>query len=322
MHSSRRQFLRQSLLAGSALTTGFASGSDWHYPSFDQVTQLRRSDPHFSVSLFSKHLHWMGYDELAVTAKELGFDGLDLTVRPGGHVLPENVKRDLPLAVKAAERAGVKINFISTGVQQADEPLASLVLKTAAGLGIPRYRMMYHYYLPGQDIQENIKRITKSMEKLARLNEKESIIGEYQNHSQMNDPGVDEGPYFGATVWDLYTALKTINSPWLMSQYDIAHASIESALSWEHGFQLLGPFISSLHVKDFIWKKIDERWQPQMVELGTGMVNFERLFQLLREKNQQVPITFYYGYGIGDAQKGPDKKTMRAGLQALKRWMV
>ena len=33
---------------------------------------------------------------MAEVVAENGFDGADLTVRPGGQVLPENVEKDLP----------------------------------------------------------------------------------------------------------------------------------------------------------------------------------------------------------------------------------
>ena len=39
------------------------------------------------------------YGLAAQIAAELGFEGLDLTVRPKGHVLPENVEADLLLSM-------------------------------------------------------------------------------------------------------------------------------------------------------------------------------------------------------------------------------
>ena len=42
-----------------------------------------------SVYFFSKHLPDTTWRELAQRVKRLGFHGVDLTVRTGGHVLPE-----------------------------------------------------------------------------------------------------------------------------------------------------------------------------------------------------------------------------------------
>src|SRR5215471_18287569 len=52
------------------------------------------------ISVFSKHFQWTNCREMAAIAKDIGFDGIDLTVRQSGHVLPERVEEDLP---KAAE---------------------------------------------------------------------------------------------------------------------------------------------------------------------------------------------------------------------------
>ena len=57
-----------------------------------------------NIHLFSKHLQWLDYEGMSKVAKEIGFDGLDLTVRRKGHVLPENVERDLPKAVAAMQK--------------------------------------------------------------------------------------------------------------------------------------------------------------------------------------------------------------------------
>ena len=62
--------------------------------------------PKCKVSVFSKHLQWLDYEAMAELAAEIGFDGVDLTVRPKGHVLPERVDRDLPRAVDAVRKAG------------------------------------------------------------------------------------------------------------------------------------------------------------------------------------------------------------------------
>jgi len=48
------------------------------------------------ICVFSKHLQWLDFREMASAAREIGFDGIDLTVRPGGHVDPARVVEDLP----------------------------------------------------------------------------------------------------------------------------------------------------------------------------------------------------------------------------------
>src|SRR5438034_10868755 len=65
--------------------------------------------------LFSKHLPDMDWRRLAQTVKRSGFDGVDLTVRKGGHVAPERAAEDLPKAAAAIREEGLDLPMITTG---------------------------------------------------------------------------------------------------------------------------------------------------------------------------------------------------------------
>jgi hypothetical protein len=58
--------------------------------------------------MYSISLQWADYDEAADTAAKAGWPAIGWTVRQGGHVLPENVARDLPKAVVAAKKAACR----------------------------------------------------------------------------------------------------------------------------------------------------------------------------------------------------------------------
>ena len=117
MNPSRRDFLAAALAA----------------------SQANAASPH-AFSVFSKHLHFLGWPEMAAAAKEIGFDGIDLTVRKGGHVLPERVAEDLPKAKEAIDRAGLQLTMITSDVVDVSSPHAVPVLRTAAKLGVKHYR--------------------------------------------------------------------------------------------------------------------------------------------------------------------------------------
>jgi L-ribulose-5-phosphate 3-epimerase len=322
MKNSRRSFIKNSMLAATLLSTSVKALSDFRErdPLIDSSffdTDSKNEDA-FKISMFSKQLHWLNYDELANAAFKLGFDGLDLTVRAKGHVLPDNVERDLPLAVAAAKRAGIKVYFISTDINDAEDPLTERIIKTAASLNIKHYRMKWYYYDEKISIVSNIKIFEKKMIKLAKLNKKYKIFGEYQNHSLQYEPGVYFGPYFSSTIWDLYLVLKKINSPWLGSQYDICHATIESTRSWGIGLDLLTPYIKSIHVKDYVWKKNGKVWDLKGVPIGEGMVDYKKFFEIVKKSKINVPITFYYNYPIGAAIKGFNEAIMRKDLESFR----
>lgn len=250
----------------------------------------------FKISIFSKHLQWLDYAEMAKVAAAMGFDGVDLTVRPNGHVLPEKVEEDLPKAIAAVRKEGLEVYMITTSITNADDPTTERILKTASSLGIRHYRTGYYMYDDKFGVEENLVRIKSQLSRLAVLNKKYSISGEYQNHSGAQ--------YFGAPVWDLNDVLKQINSPWMGSQYDINHATVEGAHTWPIGLKLLKSHIRSIDIKDFLWTKREGKWQVDYVPLGEGMVDFKKYFGLLKQYGISVPISIHYEYALGGAEHG------------------
>ena len=299
MKTKRRDFILKSVLATTGISTGLHSFAQELTPSSlsNSITEkkINSETDAFKISVFSKHLQWLGYAEMAAVAKEIGFDGIDITVRPGGHVLPEKVAEDLPRAVEAVRKAGLNVYMITTAIKDAADPLTENILKTASSLGIQHYRMGWLKYEENKNIEENLIDIQNTLTKLAALNKKYSIYGEYQNHS---------GTYFGAPVWDLYTVLNRIKSPWIGSQYDILHATVEGSNAWPIGLKLLKPYIKSIDIKDFQWAKKDDKWIPDIVPLGAGFVDFKSYFGLLKQYAIHVPISIHYEYPLGGAEHG------------------
>jgi sugar phosphate isomerase/epimerase len=330
MKTSRRNFITRSMLATAGISAGLnsiikASGSEVNFDEFAKIPEPKEDDA-FRISIFSKHLQWLDYKEMAMVVADMGFDGVDLTVRPQGHVLPERIKEDLPKAMEAVNKAGKEIYMITTSINNADDPLSEKILKTASSLGIPHYRMGYMYYDDTKSIEENISIIHLKMSKLAILNEKYSISGEYQNHSGIDSAGI----YFGGPIWDLNGVLKNINSRWLGSQYDIYHATIEGANAWPVGLKQLSPYIRSIDIKDFQWSKKNGKWSSETVPLGEGMVDFKRYFGLLKQYNISGPVSVHYEYPLGGAEDGAKVLTvkredvisaMRKDLTTLKKYL-
>src|SRR4051794_12511775 len=75
------------------------------------------------VSIFSKHLQFLNYGDMAEVAAQLGFDGIDLTVRPEGHVIPERVETDLPKAIEAMRKVGLTALLMTTAIEDARNPV-------------------------------------------------------------------------------------------------------------------------------------------------------------------------------------------------------
>ena len=68
------------------------------------------------ICAFIKFIQSLSYDQMAQQIAEIGFDGIESTVRKGGHVLPERVEEDLPRQLEAVKNAGIDMTMITTDV--------------------------------------------------------------------------------------------------------------------------------------------------------------------------------------------------------------
>ena len=302
---SRKKFITTAALAAAGMPLGLkALGKISSVPlAFnDQTNAASLAAEKIKVSIFSKHLHWLNYTDMAALAAEMGFDGVDLTVRPDGHVLPENVATDLPKAVAAVEKAGLKVYSIVTNIKQPDEKYAVDILKAASALGIKYYRTAWFNYDKALTIPANLQAISKQLAGLAALNKQYGMHGAYQNHS---------GDLFGASVWDLWLALKDLDPASIGCQYDIRHATTEGADTWATSIQPLVPFIKTTNIKDFYWEKKAGKWQVKSVPLGEGMVDFKKYFEVLKQQGIGGPLSLHCEYdALGGAQDGAKQLTI------------
>jgi len=284
---SRRRFVGAAAMAGAALPlTGFSS---W------QNKFSGKADEKLSVHIFSKHLQFLDYEDMANAAADIGFDGVDLTVRPKGHVLPENATRDLPKAVTAIKKAGLQALMMTSAVINADDPVNQDVLKTASEQGIRHYRSNWLKYPDDRSFKESLDIYKQQVKKLSKMNKQLGLKGGYQNHS---------GHYVGAAIWDMWELLSDADQEWMGSQYDVCHGTIEGGRCWAQNLELIHPHIKSIALKDFKWEIVDGKWKVQYQPIGEGMVDFKKYFQLLKQYGIKVPVSLHLEYPIGGAEHG------------------
>ncbi|HKG06379.1 MAG TPA: sugar phosphate isomerase/epimerase family protein [Pedobacter sp.] len=256
-----------------------------------------------SINIFSKHLHWLNYREMAVLANELGYDGIDLTVRDQGHVLPQNVEKDLPKAVDAIRNVGLEVHTITTDIKSADEKYTANILKAATAAGIKNYRMGWYEYSGKQEISTDLETFKVRLKRLAAINEKYQIHGDYENHTGR----------FGGPIWDLWLGMKELDPKWIGCQFDIRHASVDGAEAWPRNLDLIHRYLGSVTIKDFFWEKKDNKWSPSNVPLGQGMIDYPKYFGLLKKYQFQKPISQHFEYPLGGAESGSNKLSISKG---------
>ncbi len=249
------------------------------------------------VYVFSKHLQFLNYQDMALVAADIGFDGVELTVRKRGHVLPENVTEDLPKSIEAIKESGLMADMIVTGITELN-PQSRTVLETAAGLGVKHYRLGYFRYPQTGTIPDALQKFNQQVKELAAFNDQLGLQGCYQNHS---------GTGVGANIWDVWKLLQGTEPRNMGAQYDIRHAVVEGGHSWPTGLRLIKDHIANVVIKDFRWEKIQGKWQIFDTTLGQGMVDFDAYFKKLKGYGINVPVSIHYEYDLFGVEHGAAK---------------
>lgn len=275
------------------------------------------------VSVFSKHLQWLGWEAMIRAAVEIGFDGVDLTLRKGGHVAPENAERDLPAVAEMIRRAGLELSMVTTSIVDTKTPHVESMLRAMKAAGVKLYRWGGFKYQVDEAIPVQLERLRSEAAKLAELNRKYGVCAMYHTHS---------GAEVGASIWDLWVILKDLDSSAVGVNYDVAHATVEGGLGgWMRSAQLIAPWMRGAALKDFRWaRNARGEWRPQWCPLGEGMVDFGRFLAQLRKVNFSGPLQLHFEYSLGGAEVGADHLSvdpqtvmaaMKRDLTALRGWL-
>lgn len=294
---TRREFLTRTATAALAATT---------LPPALAAAEAAKLPWKFCA--FEKPMQFLDYEATADFFAALGFDGIEATVRPGGHVLPERVEEDLPKFVAALKKRGLEITILTSGIGSAGEPHAEKVLRTAARLGIQRYRMNWYNYDFQKPILPQLDALRPGLKDLAALNRSLGITGLYQNHAGAG--------HVGAVVWDIFSLIREHDPRELALAFDIRHATVEAGQSWLTLFHLVKSHIGVAYFKDFAWDKD----KALNVPLGEGRVD-RKYAALLKASGFTGPISLHVEYG-----EGRDKQVFATAFQrdfaTLRKWLA
>lgn len=283
---SRRSLLYGGAAVLSASAAETSNGKDAHAPA------------KLKVAIFSKHLLFVRGEQLAQTAADLGFDGIDLAVRKGGHVEPDRVKQELPGLVAIIRKHGLEVPMLTTDIADTETPYAENILSTMRELGIAHYRWGGFKYNPQTPIEKQLQDLRPRVEKLAQLNARYRVGAMYHTHS-----GID---LVGAPIWDLHQLLNGLDPAAVGVNYDVGHATVEGGFGgWIDSFRVTGPYLRGIAVKDFLWGKNKKgEWRPEWKPLGQGMVRLPEFFRMVAACGFSGPLQLHFEYPLGGSENG------------------
>jgi sugar phosphate isomerase/epimerase len=298
---------RRALVAGGAAVGGAALLAQAKGASEKNAARKPK------VAIFSKHLLFLHGEDLAKGAAEIGFDGVDLAVRKGGHVQPERVRQDLPPLVDLLRKHGLEVPMITTDIVDIETPYAEDILRSMAELNIRYYRWGGLKYGGDLPYPTQLASMKPRIAKLAQLNARYKANAMFHTHS-------GEG-VVGASIWDLYILLKDFDPTLVAVNYDVGHATVEGGVGgWINSFNICGPYVRGIAVKDFLWAKNSRgKWAPVWKPLGEGMVQLPRFFSMVAKTNFAGPMQLHFEYPLNGADTGKLTGSQDEVFSAMKR---
>jgi L-ribulose-5-phosphate 3-epimerase len=267
------------------------------------------SHPGREFCFFSKHLADLGWADLGRAVKDAGFEGVDLTVRPAGHVLPERAADDLPKAIDAIKAQGVTVPMITTDLTSAKNPVARPLLQAASRGGVKYFKTGYWRFTASPDVRAQVSATGEDLAGLTSLARDCGIELGFHNHNA----------YIGAALWDIAPFIDRLDPKWAGYYFDPRHAVAEGGGgAWKAATHLVLPRLKMVALKDFYWAKTAKGWSIENCPMGEGMVDWSWFAASLRGANFSGPISLHFEYEIpGHTSQERTKRTLEAAVKDL-----
>jgi len=222
-------------------------------------------------------------DKLAKFIKNLGFDGIELPVRPGFQVPPEKVAKGLSEAARIFKDNGVKIGTIAA-------PTNEVTMAACAEAGVPIIRICV--YIPTEkDYLTAVADCQREWDALVPLCEKYKVAIGVQNHCGR----------FIATAMHLRHAVGRYDPRHLCAVWDPAHNGLEGeqvdiALDavWSH--------LRVVNYKSAFWQRISPpeapvaQWGIYWTTGRHGRANWPWVAQELKKRSFRGDLCFSAEY--------------------------
>jgi sugar phosphate isomerase/epimerase len=248
-----------------------------------------------AVCLYSRVLIRIGYIDLPMIVRGLGFDGVDLSVERDGHVPPDKADYNLMPALEAFTGAGLDVPMLTTGLTLLDKD-AEQVLGLATYIGVPFFRPGHWKFTGPMEVQMGLALVQRDILGLAQL-------GRYAKMAMGIHNYLDGAE--GAAVADINRVIRPIDGQWVGYDFDVGYATMEGG---DAGFQ--GPLALALArlkmvtVRDFKWERQEDgARQPKACPLGEGVVDFGRFFAALAKARFAGPISVQVDHQPKDAME-------------------
>jgi sugar phosphate isomerase/epimerase len=237
-------------------------------------------------ALFVKPWKWMSIPEVGRHVRALGFDVIELPVRPGFACEPEHIERDLPKAIKTLADLGVRVLNVTVSLPLTDERLYA-ACKTA-GVGMNRVI----FGRDGLGYWEAEAKARQQLEAAIPFCERYNFQIGVQHHYGSSVPINSMG---------LYNLLKNYDSRYVGAIWDPAHNALQGE-DPEVGLEIVKSHLCVVNLKNAYWRQISgpeaevARWEVYWTSGRQGRASWPTVAAKLKAMGYKGAICFSAEY--------------------------
>jgi sugar phosphate isomerase/epimerase len=219
----------------------------------------------------------MPLPELGEFVRGLGFDGIELPVRPGYQVEPQNVAKGLPEAVRVLADSGLKIASVAGPT---DEP----TIAACAEAGVPIIRICVSVNAEKGYMAEEA-RLQREYDALVPILDKHGVIIGIQNHCDL----------CVANAMGMRHLIEKYSPKHFGAVWDPAHCALDGERP-ELAIDIVWSHLCMVNLKNAIWIQKSPpdaavvEWQHHWVVGRKGLCHWPTVARELRKRNYRGPV--------------------------------
>lgn len=194
------------------------------------------------IVINSKFFAHLSVEQLGEKAVALGYDGIDICVRPGHPIHADNVVDALPKAVKIWEKQGLTCPLVTAPVTMVDvnAPEVKNFYEACAEAGVPRLKIGFWTFKEGDDYWKVVAEARNAFEGFVVLSEKHDVQTCYQIHS---------GACIGSNCAGLMHLIQGFPPRYVGAYTDFGHLALDGE-DWAMGLAMIEDYLSVVGIKD------------------------------------------------------------------------
>ena len=248
------------------------------------------------IVLNSKFFTELSVEQLGEKTIELGYDGIDICVRPGHPIHVDNVVEALPKAMKvwSGQNLTCPLATAATDITNPNAPEVEGLYAACAEASIPRLKIGFWRFNEGDDYWQVIDAARRELEGFNAFSEKYGVQTCYQIHS---------GACIGSNCAGLMHLIRGFDPQHIGAYPDPGHLLLDGE-DWAMGLAMIGDYLSVIGIKDALYLSQPDQippYTPCFVKLGDGGVDWGRYLGLLCEGGFDGPLTVHTEYRFDES---------------------